>query len=177
MKMRSTLRHVLWMLFTCGPLILAHGSVGEGGGQAAASTASDSKTQNIDEYIKLLQENVGQERAQLMGAVLQPTPDEAAKFWPIYEEYQAELAKLNDSQMQNIRNYASEYAQLSDEKAEQLTNEDLNLRKQRGELLARTYERVKQSLGGVTAARFLQIESQLELLVDLQLDALLPTGA
>lgn len=175
MKMRSTLRHVLWMLFACSPLILAHGSVGEGGGQAA--TASDAKTQNIDEYVKLLRENVDQERAQLMGAVLQLTPDEAAKFWPIYEEYQAELAKLNDSQMQNIRNYASEYAQLSDEKADQLTNEDLNLRKQQGELLARTYERVKHSLGGVTAARFLHIESQLELLVDLQLDSLLPTGA
>ena len=54
--------------------------------------------------------------------------------------------------------------------------EDLNLRKQLDELLARTYERVKQSLGAVTAARFLQIESQLQLIIDLQLDSVLPTG-
>jgi hypothetical protein len=178
MKMRSTVGIVLCMLFASSSIILAHNSLGKpkGGGQAAASTASDSEKRNIEEYIALLRENVRQERAQLMGAVLQLTPDDAAKFWPIYDEYQAEIAKLNDARIQNVRSYASEYTKLSDDKADQLTKEDLNLRKQRDELLSKTYERVKQSLGAVTASRFLHIESQLELIIDLQLDSLLPTG-
>jgi len=35
-------------------------------------------------------------------------------------------------------------------------------------LLAKYYERVKQALGAVTAARFVQVENQLPLLIDIQ---------
>ena len=44
----------------------------------------------------------------------------------------------------------------------------------RSELLAKNYDRVKQLLGGITATRFLQVESQLLLIIDLQIDSSLP---
>jgi hypothetical protein len=46
--------------------------------------------------------------------------------------------------------------------------------KQRAELLAKTYDRVKQALGAVTAARFTQVEHQLLLLIDLRIASSLP---
>jgi len=178
MKMRSAVWLFLLLLLASGSVVLARGSGEEpkSVAKAAASTASNTEKKNIEEYIKLLRENVRQQKAQLTGAVLQLSADEAKKFWPLYDEYQTELTKLNDSRVKNLGNYAREFAQLTDEKADQLMKEDLNLRKQLDELLARTYARVKQSLGAVTAARFLQIESQLQLIIDLQLDSVLPTG-
>jgi hypothetical protein len=44
----------------------------------------------------------------------------------------------------------------------------------RSELLAKYYERVKQSLGAITAARFAQVESELLMIIDLQIASSLP---
>ena len=63
---------------------------------------------------------------------------------------------------------------MTDEKADELIQKSLGYQKQRGELLASTYEKVKQACGGVTAARFAQIEHQLLLIIDLQIASSLP---
>ena len=141
----------------------------------AASIDSNSEKKNIDEYIVLLRENVRQQRAQITGAVMQLTPEESKKFWPIYDEFLASLNKLNDSRMQNLKTYATNYGQMTDQKTDDVMKQELNLRKQRDELLARFYERFKP-MGSETAARFLLIESQIEHIADLQLDSMLPTG-
>ena len=44
----------------------------------------------------------------------------AAKFWPIYTEYEAELSKLNDQRVANIHEYALDYSQMTDAKADEL---------------------------------------------------------
>jgi len=100
--------------------------------------------------------------------------DDAAKFWPIYSDYDAELTKVNNLRIANIQDYADNYNHMTDEKADQLIQNALEYRKQRSELLAKYYGLVKQSLGAITAARFLQIEDQLLLIIDLQIDASLP---
>jgi hypothetical protein len=63
---------------------------------------------------------------------------------------------------------------MTDEKADELIQKALSYRKERSELLAKQYERVKQELGGITAARFIQVEDQLLLIIDLQIDSSLP---
>ena len=99
---------------------------------------------------------------------------DAAKFWPIYSEYDAQLSKLNDLRVANIQEYASTYDQMTDEKADELIQKALSFRKQRSELLAKYYERVKEALGGIEAARFIQVEDHLLLIIDLQIDSSLP---
>ena len=99
---------------------------------------------------------------------------DAAKFWPIYNEYDAALAKLNDQRVANIKEYARSYNQMTDAKADELVQNALAYHKQRAELLAKTYDRVKQALGAITAARFVQVEGQLLALIDLQTASQLP---
>ncbi len=140
-----------------------------------SSTAIEEK--NVQEYIDLLRSNVRQEKAEIMGAVMQLHVDDAAKFWPIYTEYDAELTKLNDLRVANIREYASSYDGMNDAKADELIQKALQYHKQRSDLLAKYYERVKQSLGAVQAARFLQVENQLLLIIDLQIHSALPIVA
>lgn len=142
--------------------------------QATAASSSDTQAKNIQEYVELLRSNVRQEKAQIMGAVMQLSAEDAAKFWPIYAEYNTELTKVNDQRVANIEEYARNYTQLTDEKADELVQNAMGYQKMRSELLAKYYDRVKQSLGGITAARFLQVESQLLLIIDLQVDSSLP---
>ena len=133
-----------------------------------------SDPQNIQAYVDLLRANVRQQKAEMMGSVMQLSAADAAKFWPIYEQYDEELAKLNDQRVANIQDYANAYDNMTDEKADELIQKALSYRKQRSELLAKYYGQVKQALGGITAARFVQVEDQLLLIIDLQIDSSLP---
>lgn len=129
---------------------------------------------NVQAYIDLLRRDVRQEKAEIMGAVMILSAQDATKFWPIYSDYDVQLTKLNDQRVENIKEYARTYDQMTDEKADELVQKSLAYQKQRAELLAQTYDKVKQALGAVTAARFAQVEHQLLLIIDLQIASSLP---
>jgi hypothetical protein len=143
-------------------------------GNAAVSDQSDAQKKNMQAYIDLLRRNVRQEKAEIMGAVMVLSAGDAAKFWPIYSEYDAELTKLNDQRIENIKEYARVYNEITDEQADGLIQKSLAYQKQRAELLAKAYDRVKQAAGAITAARFAQVEHQLLLIIDLQIASSLP---
>jgi hypothetical protein len=140
--------------------------------QTAASTGPSS--QNLDAYVALLRKDVRSQKSEIMSEVMQLDPEQAAKFWPIYRDYDAELTKINDLRVANIKEYAASYNQMTDAKADGLIRNGLAYRKRRMELLTKYYERVKQEMGAVTAARFVQVEDQLLMIIDLQISSALP---
>jgi len=142
--------------------------------KAPASGSSIAKQKNIDEYIKLMRADVRQQKAEIMGSMMQLSAADAAKFWPIYNDYDAELTKLNDLRVANIKEYARTYKDMTDAKADQLIQAAMAYQKQRSELLSKYYERLKQAVGATTAARFVQVEHQLLLIIDLQIASELP---
>ena len=142
--------------------------------KTGAPASANAQKKNIQEYIELLRSDVRQQKAEMMGAVMQLSAADAAKFWPIYGEYDAELTKVNDLRVANIQEYARTYSALTDEKADELIQNAMAYEKQRSELLVKYYARVKQALGAITAARFVQVEHQLLLIIDLQAVSSLP---
>jgi NADH dehydrogenase/NADH:ubiquinone oxidoreductase subunit G len=142
-------------------------------GKASAPPHSDAET-NVQAYIDLLRSDVRQQKAEFMGSVMLLSAQDAAKFWPIYSDYDAQLAKLNEQRIGIIKEYAQSYNQMTDAKADELIQKSLAYQKQRSELLVQTYDKVKEALGAVTAARFAMVEHQLLLLIDLQIDSSLP---
>ena len=155
------------VLLVCAPV--APAQTGE-----PAGVSPSSYPQNIKAYIDLLRSDVRQQKAEMVGEVMQLSASDAAKFWPIYDEYDTDLTKLNDQRLANIEEYANSYDHMTNEKADELIEKALSFRKERSELLAKNYERVKQALGGITAARFIQVEDQLLSIIDLQIDSSLP---
>lgn len=168
-----------WLLVLT-TLALVPAARAQGGTQPAQTaveddTSSSSDAQkNIQEYIELMRSDVRQRKAETLAMVMQLSAADAAKFWPIYAEYDAELTKLNDLRVANIQEYARTYDQMTDEKADELIQKALAYRRQRPELVGKYYERIKQALGATTAARFFQIEDQLLSIIDLQIDSSLP---
>jgi len=155
--------------------VLAQSDATQAPANTAPSAAASTK-QNLNEYIELLRKDVRSQKSAIMSAVMQLDPDQAAKFWPIYRDYDAELTKVNDLRVANIKEYAQSYDHLTDAKANELIQNAFSYQRQRIELLAKYYERVKDSLGAVTAARFAQVEHQLLLIIDLQIDSSLPVA-
>jgi hypothetical protein len=142
--------------------------------KAAASPDADAQKKNTDAYIALMRRDVRQEKSEIMGSVMVLNAQDAAKFWPIYSDYDAQLTKLNDQRVANIKEYARTYNDMTNEKADELIQKSMAYQKERAELLSKTYDRVKEALGAITAARFAQVEHQLLLLIDLQIAASLP---
>ena len=149
-------------------------------GQTATQTAKatpKAKTPeelNIQEYITLLRKDVNADKVKILGEVMQFDAEDAAKFWPTYHDYDSELSKLNDMRVANIKEYAQNYTGMTENKADELIKNAMTYQKQREELLAKYYERVKQDLGAITAARFVQVEHQLLLIIDLKIASALP---
>jgi len=171
-------RVLLAMLFVLAvfpaPQCRAQTNTQKPAGKPAATSDPDTHKQNMDAYLALMRREVQQEKAEIMGATMALNAQDAAKFWPIYSEYDTGLSKLNDQRVANIKEYAQNYDHLSDEEADKLVQKWMGYQKQRGELLAQAYEKVKQALGGVTAARFAMVEHQLLAIIDLQIAEALP---
>ncbi|QNI33178.1 hypothetical protein H7849_04195 [Alloacidobacterium dinghuense] len=141
---------------------------------AAPGKPGATEEQNLNEYITLLRKDVRSQKSAVMSAVMQLDPDQAAKFWPIYRDYDAELSKVNNLRVSNIKEYSQTYDHLTDAKADELIQNAFLYQKQRMDLLNKYYDVMKQSLGATTAARFVQAEYQLLLIIDLQIDSSLP---
>ncbi|MGH9759859.1 MAG: hypothetical protein ACREDR_23830 [Blastocatellia bacterium] len=166
----------LMVFFACCPMALptrARTQTKKAGPRTTTPPITDAQ-KNIEEYIDLIRNDVKQQKAEIMGSVIQLGADDAAKFWPIYSEYDAELTKLNDLRTENTIEYARTYTEMTDAKADELIKKAIDYQRQRSDLLAKYYVRVKDAIGAINAARFVQIEHQLLLIIDLQIASQLP---
>jgi hypothetical protein len=146
----------------------------QGASAKAQPATSDSQETNIRAYVELLRADVNAKKTAIYTQTMQLSDEQADKFWPIYREYDVELQKLNDEKLAGIQDYAKNFEHMSDDKADELAKLALELENKRNELKKTYYEKVRQQLGGIIAARFLQVENQLLMVIDLQIASSLP---
>ena len=142
--------------------------------EASAPSLAETRDTNLSAYVELLRADVRGQKIAILTEVMEFTESEDAAFWPIYREYDLELARLNDERVSLIKEYADNYGSVTDATADKLIVKALDLEGRRHALKSRVYERVKAALSAKTAARFLQVEHQLQSIVDLQIAASLP---
>jgi hypothetical protein len=140
----------------------------------AVPSAADTKALNLTAYAELLRADLRLEKAAIITEVMGFTEAEDKVFWPIYREYDAEMAKLGDERVALVADYAKSFEQLTDDAADKLARRALDLEARRQAVKAKYYDRVAAALKGRTALRFLQVEHQLLLIIDLQVAASLP---
>jgi hypothetical protein len=129
---------------------------------AQESTPTNDRELNIQAYVALLQTDVEGKREAIVKEVMQLDDSEAKAFWPIYREYDAERAKLDSTEAQLIQEYNKAYPTISNEKADELITRTFALEAQRIELEKKYYYRLKSATSAATAAKFIEVEQQLE---------------
>jgi hypothetical protein len=75
-----------------------------------------------------------------------------------------------------IREYSDKYGAMTDALAETLAKKAIDIDRRRAALLEMYYTRVKTALSPTVALRFLQVEHQMLLILDLQVAAMLPVA-
>src|SRR4030095_9881010 len=87
-------------------------------GFAPLSTAQDQPANNKE----IVHEKLKADKKLIVTKYMALTAPEAKKFWPVYEEYQQDLQKINQRLLNLLQSYAADYRNqsLNDEKAKQL---------------------------------------------------------
>ena len=140
----------------------------------APPSEGENRDANLKQYVDLLRKDIKTNKVAIISDLMELTPDQAAKFWPLYNEYDKALTKLLDDRVRLIKSYADNYGSLTDQKAAEIATGVLNMEQGRIELKRQYLTKMGKSLTPKLAVRFLQIESQLEKIVDLQISASLP---
>jgi hypothetical protein len=140
---------------------------------ALAQSAQGSQ-ESSDKFLDLMRTDLKKDKVAIIGSAMGFTGDEAAKFWPVYKDYEAELTPIGDQRVGLIKDYAASYKTMSNEKAGQLAVKAMDLRQKRLDLMKKYYQRLAKEMSPIVAARFLQVEDQLNLILDLKIAQELP---
>lgn len=140
---------------------------------AIAQTATTDQS-GVDTDIALLRSDVQAQKTDIIGKTMQLNDADAKAFWPLYREYSTKQQALGDQRVSVIKDYGAEYDTLTDSQADGLMDRMLKFDKSRNELRAQYYPKFKKAIGAKQAAKFIQVDNRLTLLVDLQIANAIP---
>jgi hypothetical protein len=129
---------------------------------------------DLDRYMALVQADVLNERANLVGEAMEFTADESAKFWPLYTEYDRAVQEIGQQRWALIKDFAESYEMMTDDAAGNLIERSFEIRQKRMEMQREFAHKVATEMGPQIAARFVQVDNQIKNLLDLQIAMQLP---
>jgi hypothetical protein len=142
---------------------------------ARAQAAASRDAQAVSEQdIQLLRQDVRSKKKQLIAANLTLTDAEATKFWPVYDQYSAEMTKIGDQRYALIKEYAQNFGSLTDDQALSLINRSLALDDAADQLRMKYVPIINKVLAGKKTATFFQMDRRITTLIDLQLASQIP---
>jgi hypothetical protein len=127
-----------------------------------------------DKYFDLMRKNLRTEKQSIVDQSMGLDAAKKSQFWAVYADYQTALDAIWDQRIVNIKKYAANIDKMTDAIADQLAVTMMDLEGQRAALRNKYYKLYKEKMGSRIAARFLQVECTLAMLVDLQLASEIP---
>ena len=127
-----------------------------------------------DDFIELLRQDLKTQKVAIITEAMNFTEEESNTFWPVYRKYDFEASKLGDERLAIIKDYADNYDKMTDEKAKELMDRNIKLQEQRLKLSKKFYKEFQKVLPAIKATRFIQVDNQLNLLLNLQIASELP---
>jgi hypothetical protein len=125
-----------------------------------------------DEQILLQQ--VMTDRRAVYASNLGLTDSESRAFWPIYDEYEAKVKKLNDRFLELVNRYVADYDKLTDKEAAEMLKEKMAIEKERMDLKQAYTKKVAKALPAKKALRYAQIETRIDNMLRRDVYGLIP---
>jgi hypothetical protein len=122
----------------------------------------------------LLRRDVGSMKKELIAANLTLTDSESTRLWQVYEQYSADVSKINDTRTVILKEYSQEYDTLTDYRADNLIRRWLDTDIEQAKLRQQFAGIFRKVLPGKKAATFLQLERLISMMIDVQLTSELP---
>lgn len=142
-------------------------------GWAQTKPAAGEKPAN---NLETVHEKLKADKKTIVTKYMELTDSEAKNFWPVYEDYQKDLQKLNERLQTMLQSYAADYRSksLTDEKAKKLLDEWIAIEQDEVKQRKAFAPKVLKALPAKKAARYLQIENEYRMLIKYDLAATVP---
>ena len=128
-----------------------------------------------DKDVQLLRQDLRAKAKQLITKNMQLTDEQAANFWPLYDQYAAEVGKINDTRFGLMKHYAEVYPTMTHDQADAvlplLADADTAIINLRVQYLPK-FEQVLPAKH--KAALFCQLDRRLDYLMNVQMASQLP---
>jgi len=141
---------------------------------ALAASGSPALAQTPEKYLELLRSDVRAGKVEVLTEALDLSQKDADAFWPIYRAYDAELATLGDRRVALIKKFAATFGSTTDDDAAAFAKEWFGIQDDRNALRRKYFGKVAKATSSITAARFIQVENLVGMLIDIQIAAELP---
>jgi len=141
-------------------------------GFVSLSAAQDKPANNME----IVHEKLKADKKLIVTKYMALTASEAKKFWPVYEEYQQDLHKVDQRLRDLLQSYAADYRNnsLTDEKAQKLLDEWIAIENDDAKRRASYVPKLMQALPPKKAARYLQIENEYRIVIKYDLASTVP---
>jgi len=140
----------------------------------AVFVASPVLAGEVRDSIALTQSVIEVERKMIVANNLSLTDEQSKAFWPMYDEFQVDLRKLNDKRANLILDLANEFETLTGDRAQEMLKESLKIEGDRTKLKNKYIKKFNKVLPPKTVVRFLQIENKLDAVINYELAAAIP---
>lgn len=158
------------IIFSCFVLLLAFA--------AANSTAlAQTETANgveVEKDLALIRRDIRAEKKKLIAANVSLTETEATKFWPVYDQYVAEMTKHNDEFFAVIKDYAANQKTITDAQASSMIKRWVEIQIGRDQTRQKYIPLFERVIPAKKVALFFQIDRRLYALLDMQVSSEIP---
>jgi hypothetical protein len=134
------------------------------------SSSHSISSQDLD----LLRQVLRAKRKQLIAANLKLTEAEAAKFWPVYDQYIKELTGINDKKFALIQQYADNYGKMTNFESLLFIRNWLDSDIETTQLRQKYVPIVSKVLDGKKTATFFQLDRRIAMMLELQVSSQMP---
>jgi hypothetical protein len=139
---------------------------------ASAGAAQDKPADNLE----ILRNKIRADKKLVVATNMEITESEAKNFWPIYDQYQKDLQKINQRIANVLESYADDFRKksINDDKAKKLIDEALAIDREEASLKATYAPKLSKALPMVKVVRYLQIENKIRAVVRYDIAAGVP---
>jgi len=142
---------------------------------AAKAPADPAKARaEIDKAIESMRKDARASKAEILGKTMALDSTQAATFWPLYKQYEAELQTVNDDRLAIIQDLAEHFDSLDDAKAKALLDRQMAFEEKKLALAKKYKDEMLKVLPAKTVARFFQVDSRLNKLAELAVASDIP---
>ena len=143
--------------------------------QSAHPVSSRAPEASMDEQIAMLRSDLRSSRKQIIAANMKLTDAEAEKFWPLYDQYVAELVKINDAKYALIKEYLQN-TQMTEDQADGVSKRWVEVDASVVQLRLKYIPIFRRTLTAKGTAMFFQLDRRVQMMIDLQLASALPVA-
>jgi hypothetical protein len=160
---------LMLIAFAATNSVLAQNSSSTKQDAAKISIANDASQPNSDDFIELLRKNVRSQKKQIIAENMDLSDVEAEKFWPVYDQYAAELSRIYDTKLALLNDYADNYSSMTGEQAENYIRKRAEVEQSIMRLRLKYMPAFRKALSGRETALFYQLDWRLGLAIDVEL--------